>query len=245
MIVLSGSQCDNFVARLEVHDMSNKATVNSLQTYDLGEGVLVKVETQTGLCNVTAFKKTLNAKKADKAKFQRWLALNATQVLIKEFEEKHKGEQVRVFSKGNTRLLDVKAHILIGTAPNQILWLHKELMPFYVNWVGAGDKVLKFTSEVFATKAAFLRDQSTSLELTFRELLEHLKYDKEGSKLIFGFTKDGENRWDQASTEQLMARILILTQYIEMLKTKSYTSWDEIRVDMNNYGNRLWFLLGW
>jgi hypothetical protein len=223
-----------------------------VHTYDLGEGVFVKVETQTGLCNVTAFKKTLAFDLGKKSDFSRWKNKKETKRLFAEFDKKYQGCKVRVFTREEIKMLDVKAYVLSGAAPNQLLWLHKELMPFYVNWVGAGDKVLKFTSEVFDTKVAFLRDNSASLELIFRELLERLPFDKEGvyigptfsnklSKLIFGFNKDGENQWDQASAEQLMARILILTQYTKMLRTKSYTTWDEIRVDMNNCGKKLWF----
>jgi hypothetical protein len=265
---LSGTQCDNFVASLEVHDMSdirsesdkfgtseNRTSVNSLHTYHLGNNIHLTIETQTGLCNITKMLKDVDKQLIKGKSLHKWYRLTGTKKLLEEFNESHKDDVVQVFNGTEVVPFAIIDRVVKneGTVKATV-WLHKELAAFYVPWLGIKTKDITFSSIVFDTKMAFLRDRSASMFQNFKLKLDTLVYtqhetykipvavhfSRKFSKLIFGFNEDGVNQWDEATDEQLLLRIVLLTYFATMHKFGKLVTYQELKEEMNKIGKTCW-----
>lgn len=241
----------------EYGNSKNKSTVNSLHHYDLGNGITIPIETQTGLCNISHFLACLYEEdKKQEHRVKEWCRLKQTKRLLKEFETRHENEIVSVYVNGEVKRLPVVARKMTLNKHNKairIAWLHKELAPFYIQWVNVSDKVLDFAAAVFDTKMSFLRDKSAKAYKKFAPLLQRInliegneftiieaKFSNKLSKLVFGFNDDGVNQWNEATDDQLLERIILLAKIETVIKMQKMTEWDQLSAYMNELGKEKW-----
>lgn len=229
----------------------NKSTVNSIYEHDLGDNVSIKIAVQSGLCNVTEYLSSLRAANLSRGNTSLLRWVNSNQDIILEFNEKYKDQKYVAYNP-KTSVVDsynIESHRNVGVT-NAILYLHKELMVFFVQW-SSKKHVLDFAGHVFGAKREFLRDAGASMynEISWSlSKLTHQGYScdelspvfsNKMSKLVFGFN-DVVNQWESADQEQLLLRLGLMIRYKTLIEAGQITSFDELKDEMNKLGKTMW-----
>lgn len=240
----------------EFGNSNHYGVLNAIQTRTLDCGARLEMQVQTGLCNVRTFLDTLPSgslqRKAYKMKDFRKDKLYKKEKPL--FEERHENEYISVWDDTTECVISVpiKLEDITGPIHNQTMWLHQELMHYYITWA-TGESVTDLIKEIFDTKLPYLRDLGMKRWNKLKYYMEnYLVNDNEDgrmisvacanrlSKVVFSYNDEGVVQWNNANDSELMLRLEIMNQAITYIADGQFKSWTDLGNWLKAIGRHRW-----